>query len=67
MPKPRSNGSSPRDPLSQIRGDPTLDAVWRDVLAGRSSPEGRAALIRHYRTERQRHLNKEATRDDEAN
>lgn len=61
----KANGdTSPRDPLSLIRGDPSLDAVWRDALQGRSDPSGRAALIRHYRTERERHFTKKATSDE---
>jgi hypothetical protein len=50
---------SARDPLSQIRGSPSLDAVWRDALSGNSSTEGRAALIAHYRAERARHFKKD--------
>lgn len=63
MAKPNDN-PAPRDPLSLIRGDPALDAVWRDALRGESSAEGRAALVRHYRVERERHLNKKAAKDD---
>lgn len=54
---------SARDPLSLIRGDPTLDAVWRSVLRGQSTPAGRAKLIAHLRAERERHLKKAASDD----
>lgn len=66
MPNNSNNGggASPRDPLRLIRGDPRLDAVWRDALTGSSSPEGRAALIHHYRAEREKFLKKETTRDE---
>lgn len=64
MPK-QSNGTSARDPLSQIRGDPSLDAVWRDALQGDSTVEGRAALIAHYRKERERHFKKKAEADED--
>lgn len=59
----KTNGG-PRDPLSLIRGDPTLDAVWRDVLTGASTPAARAQLVAHYRTVRERHLNKAAAKED---
>lgn len=62
----KTNGPAPsaRDPLRQIRGDPTLDAVWRDALEGNSTPVSRAALIAHYRAARERHLRKKDTDDD---
>lgn len=68
MPKHDPNdgeGRSPssRDPLASLRGDPSLDAVWRDILHGQSSPEARAALIRHYRAMRERHFRKTAADD----
>ena len=59
-----SNGNtSPRDPLSLIRGSPSLDAVWRNVLQGHSTPTSRAALIAHYRSERERHFKKKDAKD----
>ena len=66
MPTNSTNGGDPstRDPLRLIRGDPRLDAVWRDALNGSSSPEGRAALIHHYRAEREKFLKKETIRDE---
>lgn len=58
------NGTSPRDPLSTLRGDPTLDAVWRDVLTGNSTPASRAQLVAHYRASRERHLTKAAAKEE---
>lgn len=57
---------TPRDPLSLIRGDPTLDAVWRDVLQGHSTGASRAQLVAHYRSERERHFKRKATPDEDA-
>jgi hypothetical protein len=49
---------SARDPLSLIRGDARLDAVWRDVLRGDSTRSQRATLIYHFRAEREKFLGK---------
>lgn len=64
MAAPNNNGTTPRDPLGLIRGDPSLDAVWRDVLQGDSTAASRAALIRHYRAQREQFLTKEAVREE---
>ena len=63
MTKSDGNGHSARDPLTALRGDPSLDAVWQSIVRGESTEGTRAALIAHYRAERQRHFTKKAIKD----
>lgn len=56
---------SARDPLSEIKGDVTLNSVWERVLKGEATQRDRAKMIEHYREKRKQFLSKEAKKDEQ--